>query len=89
VLGCRVMPALDTTPEISDRQIAIYRAMSSSMRLEIGLELTRMSRKILEAGIRSRHGEYTDSEVRWALRRAWLGEKLFRRAYPDAPEIAP
>jgi hypothetical protein len=48
-----------------------------------------MSRRLLAEGVRQRHREYTDAQVRWAFLRLWLGEDLFRKAYPGRPELAP
>jgi hypothetical protein len=81
------MRPLDTTPEAFERQIAIYADMTGEARLGIGLGLTRLSRRMLEDGIRSRHPEYSEEEVGLALLRAWLGPELFLRAYPGAAEI--
>jgi hypothetical protein len=83
------MSSLDTTPEASALQLAAYRRMSPEARLRVGLELTEMSRQLLVAGIRRRHPEYDDSDVRLAFLRLWLGPELFRRAYARQPELAP
>jgi hypothetical protein len=82
-------PARDTTEEAAQVQLDAYRRMASSDRLRVGLELTRMSRDLLAAGIRARHPEYTDDEVKWALIRAWIGADLFQRAYPHCPQLDP
>ena len=41
--------------------------MAPFERLNVGLELTRMSRDLLAQGIRARHPEYSDDEVKWAV----------------------
>ncbi len=46
-----------------------------------------MSRQLLASGIRARHPEYTDEQVRLAAIRIWLSPEVFRLAYPDAPEL--
>jgi hypothetical protein len=63
--------------------------MTPEARLRVGLELTEMARRLLTAGIRRRHPEYDDDQVRLASIRLWLGPDLFRTAYPDRPEIEP
>jgi hypothetical protein len=89
MIGCPAMRALDTTPEAFERQIGIYANMSAQQRLGIGLDLTLLSRSMLRDGIRSRHPEYSEAQVRLAFLRVWLGRELFLRAYPGAPEIEP
>jgi hypothetical protein len=82
-------PSRDTTEEAAQVQLEVYRRMASADRLRVGLELTRMSRDLLAQGIRSRHPEYTDDEVTWALIRAWIGADLFQLAYPRCPQLDP
>ena len=79
----------DTSPDAARVQLEIYRRMPPSDRLRIGLELTRLSRDLMARGIRARHPEYSDEEVRWALIRAWIGAEMFARAYPGRPTLDP
>ena len=83
------MRSLDTSEPAALVQLEVYRRMTPSQRLRIGLELTALSRRLLESGIRRRHPEYTDEELRLATIRAWLGPDTYRMAYPDAPELDP
>ncbi|MBN1772402.1 MAG: hypothetical protein JXB32_14125 [Deltaproteobacteria bacterium] len=83
------MAAMDTGPEASEMQLAIYRRMSPERRLRVGLELTELSRKLLREGIRRRHPEYGEPEVLQAFRRLWLGAELFHSAYPADRELEP
>jgi hypothetical protein len=89
MIGCPAMRALDTTSEAFEKQIRIYSNMASQERLGIGLDLTLLSRRMLRDGIRSRHPEYSEEQVRLAFLRVWLGRELFLRAYPAVPEIEP
>ena len=72
-----------------DVGVAWYRRMAPSERLNVGLELTRISRDLLAQGIRARHPEYSDDEVTWAVIRVWIGRDMFRRAYPYGPQLDP
>jgi hypothetical protein len=63
--------------------------MTPSERLNVGLELTRMARDLVAQGIRARHPEYSDDQVKWALIRVWIGRDMFRRAYPHCPQLDP
>ena len=56
--------------------------MSMEKRLGMLSEMIVNGRKMMEWGIRQRHPQYTDSEVRLAGIRLRLGEELFRKAYP-------
>lgn len=79
----------DTSEEAARVQLEVYRRMAPADRLRVGLELTRMSRELIAQGIRARHPEYSDDEVRWAVILLWLGPERFARAYPHGPELAP
>lgn len=83
------MSALDTSDDAASVQIEVYRRMTPGARLRLGLELTEMSRHLLKDGIRRRHPEYGDEEVRLASIRLWLGPELFRTAYPETCELEP
>ena len=80
---------MDTLPEAASVQIEVYRRMSPATRLRIGLELTAVSRSLLAAGVRRRHPEYTDAQIRQAFLRLWLGDSLYRKAYPEEPVLEP
>ena len=83
------MRALDTSQDAASAQLAAYRRMTPEARLRVGLELTAMARRLLADGVRKRHPEYDEDQVRLASIRVWLGPELFRTAYPDSPELDP
>ena len=83
------MAARDTNSEAALVQLDVYRRMAPVARLRVGLELCAMSRRLLADGIRKRHPEYSDAQVHLAFLRLWLGDTLFRLAYPAQPELAP
>jgi hypothetical protein len=83
-----VRPA-DTTPDSHAAQLAIYRRLGPSRRVEIAAELSAQTRELTRAGVRARHPEYSAAEVELACRRLWLGDDLFRRAWPAASLLAP
>ena len=88
--NCDQMSAFHDTSEDAARvRLGVYRRMAPSERLNVGLELTRMSRDLLAQGIRARHPEYSDDEVKWAVIRVWIGRDMFRRAYPHGPQLDP
>jgi hypothetical protein len=63
--------------------------MSPARRCELAVELSAMTRTIALESIQRRHPGYDDREARLALFRLLLGDELFRRAWPDAPLLAP
>jgi hypothetical protein len=85
-MNIELIPA-DTTPEAAGVQLDVFRRMAPHRRLELALELSTRIRAVAASGIRHRHPEYTEQQVRLALARLTLGEELFRRVYPgvDVP----
>jgi hypothetical protein len=81
--------ARDTTPDALEVRTAILRRMSSGERTQMAVELSEITRAIALEGIRRRHPSYSDDEARMALFRLLVGDALFRRAWPDAPLLAP
>lgn len=49
----------------------------------MAFELSDNVRRVLEAGIRERHPEYTDEQVQRDAIRLTAGEELARRAFSD------
>jgi hypothetical protein len=43
----------------------------------------------LTDGIRARHPEYDDQQVKLAALHVWLGPALFHEVYPAAPGLDP
>jgi len=63
--------------------------MSGRERVAVTFRLNELARRAAEAGIRSRHPDYSEEQVRMALRRLWLGDELTRQAWPDRELIRP
>ncbi len=80
---------LDTSPEVERVQIEIFRKMTPERRLHAATELTQLVRKSLAEGVRMRHPEYNEEQVRLAMIRLTLPERLFLTVYPYAKEITP
>ena len=79
----------DTSRDAEKKQIEILRRMGPENRLRAAMELSRMSRKMLSEGVRKRHPDYTERQVRLETIRLTLPEELFRAAYPQAAENPP
>ena len=79
---------LDTTIEAARVQAAVWRRMDMETRLRLALEMIEAARSLAESGVRCRHPEYSDRQVRLAAIRMRLGDDLFRKAYPGE-EVVP
>ena len=79
------MKADDTDPAADKVQWEIYARMTGSQRLELGLKMSVAIRQIAADGIRFRHPEYDEAQIRNALNRMILGDSLFKAAWPNAP----
>lgn len=75
----------DTSLEAQRRQDAVFRAMGPERRVAAAVEMSESAFSITREGIRSRHPEYTDDEVRLTGIRLRLGDALFRAAFPHGP----
>ena len=78
------MIVADTTPEFTRLQVDIFRRMSPGERLRRGLELAQTCRNLMEEGVRQRHPQYDEQQVREAVIQLLLPRELFRAAYPQA-----
>lgn len=79
----------DTTPEAEAIQVAVWRRLGASRRLELALQISEQAREMTRSGIRSRHPDYSEREVEIALRCLLLGEELFRAAWPGEEPRSP
>lgn len=80
---CRgeLIPA-DTTADAFRAQIEAIRRMSPAQRSEQVSRLNEHIRTLAAAGVRHRHPDYDEDQVRLAVIRLSLGDELFRAAYP-------
>lgn len=83
------MISLDTSPEAHEAQLQAYRRMGPEARVRIGFSMSEDVRKIAAQGIRSRHSEYTEAQVRYALFRLLYGDELTRAVWPSEALVAP
>jgi len=83
------MQPFDTTPYADQIQVEVFRRMRPEERLQSALSLAQTSRELLKEGIRRRHPEYGEEQVRLAAIRIMLGEDLFLLAYAKAKDTLP
>jgi hypothetical protein len=83
------MRPLDTTPESERIQFEVFRRMGPEKRLQAAIALSQTCRQLLAEGVRRRHPEYDEWQIRLAVIRLRLPEKVFFAAYPEARDILP
>ena len=72
----------DTTLDAFWVQIEALRRLGTKGRARMTFQLCEQVRRFAAAGVRSRHPDYTDEQVRLAVIRLRLGERLFAKVYP-------
>ena len=80
---------MDTSSEAHEAQLRAYRRMGSEERVRIGFNMSEDVREIAAQGIRSRHPEYVEADVRRALFRLLYGDELTSAVWPRDPLVAP
>jgi hypothetical protein len=83
------MRAQDTSPAAHDLQMRLYRAMTASERGELALRMSDDVRRVAAEGIRDRHPEYSEHEVRRALLALLYGPDAAARVWPRLPVPRP
>lgn len=75
----------DTTEDAQRQQDAVFRAMGAERRVAAAFEMSEAAFEIARTGIRARHPDYSNSQIRLAEIRVRLGDDLFRAAFPGQP----
>jgi hypothetical protein len=78
----------DTSREAYWALTAALRRMGPERRAAMTFELNDQLRARLAAGVRMRHPDYDNEQVRLATIRLRLGDDWFRRAFPEV-EVTP
>ena len=74
----------DTSREADDVARRSLRELGGKGRGRMVCELSDALRRVVTAGVRSRHPEYDERQLNLAVQRIWLGDDLFSRVHPDA-----
>lgn len=81
--------SLDTSEDASSVQLDAYRRLGGPGRAAVVFRLNALVREVAMAGIRSRHPEYSEAQLRMALQRLMFGDELARSAFPDGELVEP
>lgn len=74
----------DTTLEAHRVQIQALRRLGEEGRLRITFEACANLRSLAAAGVRMRHPDYTEEQVRLAVTRLMAGDEVFNKLLPWA-----
>jgi hypothetical protein len=83
------MRLFDTSSDAEKVQIEIFRRLGPEKRLQSAALLSETCRSLLAEGVRKRHPNYNEEQVRLAVIRCLLPEDLFLQVYPEAHHILP
>jgi len=71
----------DTSPEARRVVCQLYRRMTPARKFELISQAYEFGRSLVIAGIRLRHPDATDAQVRIIWARQHLGDELYEQAY--------
>ena len=80
---------LDTSPDAHEVQRRLYAGLSGRERVAIAFRLSDVVRTVAMSGIRHRHPQYSDDQVRHAYARLVLGDTLVRKVWRDLALVDP
>ena len=69
----------DTPPQVRERQLALFRAMSAQRRLEMAFSLSQTTREMALEGLRRRRPSATERELTLELARLLYGPEVMAR----------
>ena len=72
----------DTKLDSAIKQFSILREMDINKRAEMTFQLSDNLRSIVESGIRQRHLDYSDEQIKLAALRLTIDKDLFDKAFP-------
>jgi hypothetical protein len=78
----------DTTRHAEDKQVELWRGMSSLLKVQVVSALTRSVLQLSLVGIRQRFPGATDSECKLRFARLTLGPELAERVYPESSKLS-
>jgi len=79
----------DTSEDAWRVQAEAYRRMGGAGRSAVAFRLTTLARQAARAGIRARHPEYDDDQMRRAFLRLVLGDEVARAVWPGQALVDP
>jgi hypothetical protein len=74
------LPA-DTSADAHAAQLAVLRRIGTTGRAGMLLEMNETARQLARAGARLRHPEYSAAQLEEEIKKAFLGEQMYRQVY--------
>ncbi len=78
----------DTSPEVEQMQLEIYRQMTPGRKWQLLDDMYRMARQLHAAGVRMENPHATDAEILTAWFKATLEQSLFEEVQRHRNELA-
>ena len=91
-VGCSkgtAMRASDTSQDAHEFQVRLYRAMTPEQRSELAMRMSDDVRRVTAEGIRQRHPDYSERDVRRALVALLYGRDAAAKVWPGEPVAEP
>lgn len=63
--------------------------MGGARRVAVAFRLTDQMRRVAMAGVRNRHPDYDEEQVRQAVARLLLGDEMMLELWPDREPVLP
>lgn len=79
------MKSSDTQATADAVRLRVLRRLTPAERAQIGLEMSEQAFEVARQGIRNRHPDYDDEDVRLAMLRLLHGDEVVRKIYPSEP----
>ncbi len=89
MLEFATMRPRDTSQDAHDVQVGLYRSMRSEERSALALRMSDDIRRVAAEGIRERHPDYSEAEVRRALVALLYGADAAMKVWRDSPARVP
>jgi hypothetical protein len=83
------MRARDTSQDAHELQVRLYRAMTPGQRSELALRMSDDARRIAAEGIKLRHPDYSERDIRRALVALLYGKDAASKIWPGEPVPSP
>ncbi len=78
-----VLPS-DTTLEAARKEFEVLRKLGPEVRARMAFELSDNLRGLVEAGVRHRHPDFGEKEVRLEVLRLMIGNELYKQILKEA-----
>jgi hypothetical protein len=83
------MRPFDTSKDAHELQMRLYRSMTDAQRSELALRMSDDLRRIAAEGIKHRHPDYSEGDVRRALVALFYGAEAAAKVWPGSAVPSP